>query len=39
VPEDAGPLEDIHAGERVRVTSPVAGQASRISRSGEREGR
>jgi hypothetical protein len=32
VPEDAGPLEDIHAGERIRVTSPVAGQASRISR-------
>jgi hypothetical protein len=32
VPEDAGPLEDIRAGERIRVTSPVAGQASRISR-------
>lgn len=32
LPEDAGPLEDIHAGERIRVTSPVAGQASRISR-------
>ena len=32
VPEDAGPLEGIHAGERIRVTSPVAGQASRISR-------
>ena len=32
VPEDAGPLADIQAGERIRVTSPVAGQASRISR-------
>jgi len=32
VPEDAGPLADIRAGERIRVTSPVAGQASRISR-------
>lgn len=32
VPEDAGPLEDIHAGERIQVTSPVAGQAARISR-------
>jgi hypothetical protein len=32
VPEEAGPLEDIHAGERIRVTSPVDGQASRISR-------
>jgi hypothetical protein len=31
VPEDAGALENIHAGERIRVTSPVAGQASRIS--------
>jgi hypothetical protein len=31
VPEDAGPLEALRAGERIRVTSPVAGQASRIS--------
>ena len=26
VPDDAGPLEDIHAGERIRVTSLVAGR-------------
>jgi hypothetical protein len=32
VPDDAGPLQEIHAGERIRVTSPVAGQASRITR-------
>ena len=32
VPEEVGPLEDIHVGERIRVTSLVAGQASRISR-------
>jgi hypothetical protein len=32
VPEDAGPLTDIQAGDRIRVTSPVTGQASRISR-------
>lgn len=32
VPDDAGPLEDFQAGERIQVTSPVAGQASRITR-------
>jgi hypothetical protein len=32
VPEDAGRLEDLQAGERIHVTSPVAGQASRINR-------
>ena len=32
VPEDAGPLQDFQAGERIHVTSPVAGQASRINR-------
>ncbi len=32
VPQDAGSLEDFQAGERIRMTSPVAGQASRISR-------
>ena len=32
VPQDAGSLENFQAGERIRMTSPVAGQASRISR-------
>lgn len=32
VPEDAGPLEDFQAGQRIHVTGPVAGQASRINR-------
>jgi hypothetical protein len=32
VPEEVGALDDIHVGERIRVTSLVAGQASRISR-------
>src|SRR5262245_43517157 len=32
VPEDAGPLPDIQVGERIRMTSPIAGQASRIGR-------
>src|SRR5262245_42297967 len=32
VPEDAGRLEDLQAAERIHVTGPVAGQASRINR-------
>ena len=32
VPQDAGRLEDFQAGEPIRMTTPVAGQASRISR-------